>query len=246
LQDFRFYRSYESSGNAAKEGFAFRVAVETTDLFVRADRELKDAALHAAQTARNAVAEHIRQRPEFAASLVPLDDPAEPQPAVVAAMYRAARAAGVGPMAAVAGAVAEAVGRELRKSARWVLVENGGDIYIDADRPVTVGLYAGASPFSGKLGLKLDADGLPWGVCTSSGTVGPSLSFGCADAATVVSRDAALADAVASGLGNRIQHPEDIEAALDWTLSISGVTGALAIVGNRLGCRGDLTLEKLT
>jgi ApbE superfamily uncharacterized protein (UPF0280 family) len=125
-------------------------------------------------------------------------------------------------------------------------VENGGDIYIDADRPVTVGLYAGASPFSGKLGLKLDADGLPWGVCTSSGTVGPSLSFGCADAATVVSRDAALADAVASGLGNRIQHPEDIEAALDWTLSISGVTGALAIVGNRLGCRGDLTLEKLT
>jgi ApbE superfamily uncharacterized protein (UPF0280 family) len=246
LEDFRFYRSYESSGNAAGKGFAFRVAIETTDLFIRADRELTDAALKAAQAARSAVAEHIRQRPEFAETLVPLDDPTEPQPAVVAAMYRAARAAGVGPMAAVAGAVAEAVGRELRKSARWVMVENGGDIYIDADRPVTVGLYAGASPFSGKLGLKLDADGLPWGICTSSATVGPSLSFGCADAATVLCRDAALADAVASGLGNRIQRPEDIEAALDWTLSISGVTGALAVVGNRLGCRGDLTLEKLT
>jgi ApbE superfamily uncharacterized protein (UPF0280 family) len=160
-------------------------------------------------------------------------------------MYRAATAAGVGPMAAVAGAVARWVGRMLREKSDWVIVENGGDIHIDTGRPVTVGLYAGTSPFSGRIGLRLDPGPMPLGVCTSSATVGPSLSFGRADAATVVSRDAALADAAASGLGNRISGPADLEAALSWVLDVPGVMGALAVCGGRMAARGEIEIVKL-
>lgn len=241
--DFRFYRDYDDAGE--QRGAAFRVSVETTDLYVRAERDMTAVVETFALQAREAIAAHIRRRPEFLHSLTPLEEPGEPVPEIVLAMYRAAQAAGVGPMASVAGAVAQDVGRKLLRYSRWAMVENGGDIFLRADREVTVGLYAGTSPFSGRLGIRLEADPLPWGICTSSATVGPSLSFGCADAATVLARDAALADAAASGLGNRIKSAADIEAALDWTLSIPGVAGALAVVGDRLGCRGHIELTKL-
>ena len=110
-------------------------------------------------------------------------------------MIFAAQAAGVGPMAAVAGALAEQVGQRLLKSTSEVIIENGGDIFIGARQILTVGVYAGGSPLSLKLGLRIDpAKGIR-GICTSSGTVGHSLSFGKADAVCVLSDSCALADA---------------------------------------------------
>src|SRR5690606_22056825 len=97
-----------------------------------------------------------------------------------------------------------------------VIVENGGDIYLRMDRPVEIGLYAGAdSPFSGTLRLRVDPRGAGLGVCCSSGTVGHSLSFGKADAVVTVAADAALADAAATSLCNRIQTTDDIASILD-------------------------------
>lgn len=242
-EDARFYRVYGREAEALG-GTAFRVAVETTDLYVRAERDLTAESLAAVAEVRGAVAAHIAERPEFLSSLAPLAEPPGVHEAA-AWMYRAATAAGVGPMAAVAGAVARWVGRRLREKSGWVIVENGGDIHIDTGRPVTVGLYAGTSPFSGRIGLRLDPGPMPLGVCTSSATVGPSLSFGRADAATVVSRDAALADAAASGLGNRISGPADLEAALAWVLDVPGVMGALAICGGRMAALGEIEIVKL-
>ena len=117
-------------------------------------------------------------------------------PPLLRTMLSAARLAGVGPMASVAGAIAQAVGAALKPHSSSIIVENGGDCYLDMDEETTVGIYAGPrSPFSGKIGIRLTADVFPLGICTSSGTVGHSLSFGKADAVTVTARDAALADA---------------------------------------------------
>jgi ApbE superfamily uncharacterized protein (UPF0280 family) len=148
-------------------------------------------------------------------------------------------------MAAVAGAIAGAVGRELRLHSREVLVENGGDLFLDLAQDAVVGIFAGGSPFTGQIALRVRAQNSPLGICTSSGTVGPSLSYGRADAATAMAPDPALADAVATALGNRIHGPEDLQAAVEWARSVPGVRGALAILGDRLAAAGEVELVEL-
>lgn len=133
--------------------------------------------------------------------------------------------AGTGSMAAVAGVVAQ----ELMPLNPQVVVENGGDIYLALAREATVGLWAGKFLLSGRLGLKLAA-AMPCAICTSSGTVGPSLSLGRADAATIVAKDGALTDA--SALGNRVQSRGDLAAAV-------------AVLGDRLAAWGEIELAEL-
>lgn len=238
----RFYRDYRP---APAGRVPFRVQVETTDLYLRADRDLSTAALAAVRRARGWLKAHIATCPDFATALQPLEAPPGALPPLVGRMYAAGRAAGVGPMAAVAGAVAEQVGTELRALSGEVLVENGGDLYLDLRKDATVGLYAGTSPFSGRIGLRIGAAATPLAVCTSSGTVGPSLSFGVADAAVAVAGDAALADAVATALGNHVRRLQDLEPAVSWALSIPGVLGAVAVMGARLAVRGEVELVQV-
>ncbi len=223
---------------------AFEVRVGTSDLYLRADRDLSREALAALRTVRGHIEAHAAERPAFATALAPLDAPPG-MPSVVEAMYAAGRSAGVGPLAAVAGAVAGAVGRELRRWTREVLVENGGDIYAELEEETVIGLFAGPSPLSGRVGLRIAPEDTPLGVCTSSGTVGPSLSFGRADAATVVARDPALADAVATALGNRIRSAPDLEPAVSWATGVPGVLGAVAVLGDRLAAMGAVELVPL-
>lgn len=238
-------RSYRRFTAGAAKRVPFRVCVATTDLYLRADRDLTAQALTAVRRARAAVEEHIARRPAFATALTPLPAPDDAPAPIVSAMYAAAEAAGVGPMAAVAGAVAGAVGRALRALSREVLVENGGDLYLDLEEDAVVGLLAGTSPFSGRLGLRLSPSQAPLGVCTSSGTVGPSLSYGCADAAVVLAPDPALADAVATAAGNRVHGADDLEPTVDWALRVPGVTGAVAVLGDRLAARGAVEFVEL-
>ncbi len=235
----RFYRDY-----CAGAGVAFRVAVKTTDLFIRAQKDLSREALALILAERAAIEAEIAANPHFAPSLVPLAEREGAAP-VAKMMYRAAAMADVGPMAAVAGAVAQRVGIGLRPLTPFVIVENGGDIYLDTGRETLVGLWAGNSPFSGRLAIKVDCRAGPLGVCTSSATVGPSLSFGIADAATIIAADAALADAMASALGNRIKKTSDVEVAVEWAAGQKGVLGALAVAGDRLAARGGISLERI-
>lgn len=157
-------------------------------------------------------------------------------------MCSAANKAGTGPMSAVAGALAEAVGFFLLDSIPEVIVENGGDIFLKVLNTVHVGVYAGKSPLHGRLALKIDPGTTPLGVCTSSGTVGPSLSFGRADAAVVISPSTALADAVATALGNRVNDKSDLEKALEFVRSIEGVSGAVVIAGESVAACGNIEL----
>ena len=108
-------------------------------------------------------------------------------------------------MASVAGAMAEAFQETSLESSTEVIVENGGDIYLATSRERVIGIYAGTSPLSIKLGIAISPEDSPLGICTSSGTVGPSLSFGKADAVCVLSKSAALADAAATAVGNVVR-----------------------------------------
>ncbi|MBI5523899.1 MAG: UPF0280 family protein [Desulfarculus sp.] len=224
---------------------AFTVRVKETDLWIQAQEDLSQPALESILRHRRGLEAYIEEHSLFLASLTPL--PQDPlAPPLVRAMLAAGLATGTGPMAAVAGAVAQFVAQDLLALSPQVVVENGGDIYLALERETVVGLWAGKSPLSGKLGLKLPATAMPCAVCTSSGTVGPSLSLGRADAATILAKDGALADAAASALGNRVHNRGDLAGAVEWVAQwIPGVLGALVVLGDRLAAWGDIELVDL-
>ena len=223
---------------------SFQAAVKETDLFVRAQRNLHSETLRIIEECRRPLEGYIRAHPLFLHSLEPLEVGSN-APEIVRLMAEAAKAAGVGPMAAVAGAMAEMVGTRLLEYSGEVIVENGGDIFIKTNKGRRISIFAGASPFTGRLALEIEPERTPLGVCTSSGTVGPSLSLGMADAAVVLSKSAALADAAATAVGNLVKAPQDIKAALQRGQEIAGVTGILIIAGESMGAWGEIKLVKL-
>ena len=235
--EIRFYRDFRSS----QRWESYRVRVESTDLYVRSRGNHAFWVQKRVCELRRVLKEHIRRQPEFLDALTPISRKRGVHP-MLAAMYRASELAGTGPMAAVAGAVAQWVGHGLHRLSGEVIVENGGDVYLCLEQAGKVTLYAGNSKFSGAVGLALDPTKTPAAVCTSSGTVGHSYSQGRAAAATIVSRDACLADAVATGAANLINSEQDLEAALEYALSIPGVLGAVLILGDRLAAKGDVEL----
>ncbi len=223
---------------------ATRVIVQETDLCIYADRDVSASAKEAVIRQRGYIENYMRRHPEFAPSLnpLPLDDLA---PKIVQDMMDAGRKAQVGPMAAVAGAVAEHVARILRADANQIIIENGGDLFADAAQDITIAVYAANSPLSLRIGLKITADLMPLAVCTSSGTVGHSLSKGRADAVCVLSRSCPLADAAATAIGNRVRTTEDIDPAIRWGGAIDGVMGILVVLGEKMGAWGKVELVPL-
>ncbi len=237
----RFYRERHRRA----EWVVFRAQYQESDLWIRADRDLRQVAQDAVLTCRRHLEDYIARHPAFLHSLQPLPDD-DHAPPVVREMLRASLAAAVGPMAAVAGAIAQAVGQRLKAQGSGAIVENGGDCYLDVTEDITMAVYAGPrSPFTNRLGLRFSVTDLPLGVCTSSGTIGHSLSFGRADAVTVVAPNAALADAAATRLGNVVQDPATINAALQLAAEIPGLAGVLILVNDRLGAWGNLELLPL-
>jgi len=183
----------------------------------------------------------IAQDPLFKDTLEPYQEPAGADPLIVS-MCSAARRAGVGPMAAVAGAIAEeAVRAMVGAGASQAAVDNGGDICMFLTEPLEVGIFAGESPLR-DVGMRFPAEGRYYSICTSSGTVGPSISFGIADAAVVLAEDASLADACATRLGNEVQSADEegMLRALEVVMRVDGVDGAMVIVGEKVAMRGRI------
>ena len=218
----------------------FNVCVGETDLMIGCDTDLSSDALRYIRRARSILNKHIDMYPDFKASLEPIELN-ESYSDLIKIMIRAGKVAGTGPMAAVAGAI----GNKLLLQSEQVFVENGGDIFFASSKDRTIAIYAGDSVLSNKVGIKIRAGLFPLGICTSSGTVGHSYSKGKADAVTVLSANTALADAVATELGNRIQSSDDIEKGLEFALEIEGITGAVVIIGDKLGVAGDIELASI-
>ncbi len=236
----RWYRNC----TRAPDLVSFSVQIKESDLLIWAEKNLQDLAYKRLEKERSNLEAYLRYDPRFGHSLVPVA-PASFAPPLCQMMAEAAKKAGVGPMASVAGAINEMVGEELLRESEEVIVENGGDLLVFSRKDRVVAVYAGEdSPFSFRIGIKLPP-GKKWGVATSSGTVGHSLNFGKADAVVVVAESAAVADAWATGLANHIHSREDIKRLLEFSRQITDIQGVLIILGEFLGVEGSIRIEKL-
>jgi ApbE superfamily uncharacterized protein (UPF0280 family) len=216
----RYYRHWISD----RDLVSFSVVVKETDLLIRAGCDLTAQALEVTNKCRTELEQYIAAHPEFEVSLEPLSVE-EHAPSLVKEMAGAAHKAGVGPMAAVAGAIAERVGTELLDFSDEVIVENGGDIFIKSTVERLIGVYAGESKLTGKIAFTIRPEETPLGICTSSGTVGHSLS-----------------DAAATAIGNLVGSAEDIGNALQAARGIDGIKGAAIIKDDHMGLFGQIQL----
>jgi len=221
--------------------FQFNVTEFESDLEIFAKCRLENEAKEQLKKYRSEIQKYIDAHPEFLTSLVPLkvqDD----APEIVKHMCLAAKAAGVGPMAAVAGAVSQYVGMTLCKYTDEIIIENGGDIYMKNKTDKYILIYAGKSPLSNKIALLIPGENKSVGICTSSGKVGHSLSFGKADAVVVISRDTLLADAAATAVCNMVKSVDDIKQSIDFAKSVPGIDGVVIIIQDKLGAWGNINL----
>ena len=224
-----------------KDLVSFNVVVKETDLYIRASTNLKTKAYKLVLKYRDTLEKYIERHPTFVTSLEPLpvgDD----APRIAKSMSAATSRVGIGPMASVAGAIAEFVGNELLAFSPEIIVENGGDIYLKSLEKRIVGIYAGKSPLTGKIGLEIKSEDTPLGICTSSGTVGHSLSYGKADAVVVLSKSAPLADAAATAIGNLIIQASDIRRGIELAKGIEGLKGVIIIKDDNVGLWGEVKI----
>jgi uncharacterized protein len=234
----RTYRGHVIADNLA----CFQVIVEETDVLILSDSDFSKQARCIIKELRLILKNYINKNPKFARSLTPVSDDRK-CPDIIRDMIHASRKCMVGPMASVAGAMSEAVGKELLKYSSQVIVENGGDIFMSSNQKRIVGVYTGEdSKFNNKLAIQINPKDMPCGICTSSATIGHSLSFGNADAAVVISDSCSLADACATCLCNMVKTKDDIAKAINFGKSIKGINGILVVMKDRLGAWGNISL----
>ena len=237
IHEERIYRSLINKDNLT----SYSVKIAESDLFISSDTNLADVALKSLIKHRHSLETYIRNHPEFRTSLLPLPED-NLAPPIIREMISKSKICGVGPMASVAGAVSEYVGYDVLDQTENLIIENGGDIFLKSKNKLTISVYAGESALSYKVNILVRPEDLPLGICTSSATVGPSLSFGKADAVCVISKSATLADAAASAIGNKVKSKKDIKTALDYGIKIPGVRGIIIICGNDMGAIGEVEL----
>lgn len=225
----------------SKDLIKFTAIEKETDLLILADKNLQKTALTSIAKYRGEMENYLQGDPLFITAFKPYRIRLK-APQIIKDMASAARRAKVGPMAAVAGAIAEYVGKDLLKHSEEVIVENGGDIFMKVEQPKKIGIYAGKSRFSNKIAVEIDPGETPLGVCTSAGTVGHSVSHGKADAVVVKAKSAALADAAATAIGNVIKSPMDLDAGLRLAKKIKGLKGVLIIKDDYMGAWGKMKI----
>jgi ApbE superfamily uncharacterized protein (UPF0280 family) len=238
-------RAYRDFVRPQKEEVRFQVVVEQTDLLIVAEKDLQIEIASYVSQIRGEIKNWIMFHPEFAESLVPIELP-DSAPEIILAMIEAATVCDVGPMAAVAGAVAQAVGDRFVAESPNILVENGGDTYLHSTRDRVVALLP--EPDSGAMvGLKIEAGSFPVAICSSSGTIGHSLSLGTGDLVAVRAKDARLADAAATVLCNLLKSEDDIRYVLKQAreLACAGVEGVFAQYDKKIAAWGELELVAL-
>jgi len=222
-----------------KQAFQYK---ESRGTFISDSEDSIRVAASSIKFHRKKLEQYVQYHPDFLYSLQPVH--VENGPEVAALMADAAAQVGVGPMAAVAGVLADLAVKEMvLKGANVAVVENGGEAALMSDRSIDVALSAGDSPLSKRIGFRI-AD-FPKGLATSSGLYSHALSFGDADSVTVFAENAGLADAAATAVGNVVKGNDiqgSIEQGVEKALSIEGILGVFIIYGQRIGMGGDVPL----
>ncbi|MGB4671550.1 MAG: UPF0280 family protein [Bacteroidaceae bacterium] len=241
----RFYRSTFSH----KSRQWFPVKFLESDLWIGVDKGSLDEsmpayALDALIKLRRSMDDYLLVDPTYKKSLVPYDS-RDSAPTIFKEMSKVSHRTGIGPMGAVAGAVAKHIADMLMQEYQIqdLIIENGGDIWADVSTDVEIAVFAGESPLSGKVGLHIPKQEFPLGICTSSGTVGPSLSFGKADAVMIVCRDVLLADSYATAMANKIQTADDLQPVIEHISANNDILGALAVKDDRMAVCGRYELR---
>lgn len=227
----RFYRDWAR----AKDLYPLRITAKETDLQIFTNKPVElEFVEERIRAYRWEIENYINKDHRFLTALKPIPVELNAAP-IVRDMAEQSSKANVGPMSTVAGAIAEFLGKDLLGAGhKEVIVENGGDIFLKSRRVRKVGVYVGRSKMWSKLQLEIKPKDTPLGICTSSGTIGHSLSFGCADSVVILSKSTSLADSVATATANRINSKEDLQRALDFARSIKGILGVVIILKNNL------------
>ncbi len=243
-------RTYRTQFNTERfTGFV--ISYLETDLWIGVNPgsfqpEMENVALAKIKSLRNKFDEYIQLEPFFKKSLKPFQ-PTQNAPAETVEMAVVAEKAGIGPMSAVAGLFAREVGEEILKnfSVEELIVENGGDIYVLLKSELTLSVFAGDSILSERIGLVIPPEKQKLGICTSAGTVGPSLSYGKADAVVVICEDVLLADAFATAFGNKVKSAADVEKVIKYSEKYPDILSLLIICEDKIGIRGDYEMRVL-
>ena len=234
----RFYR------HALKGLNTCEVAYKESDLYIVSNNALDQDALKAALIKYYSVIDaYAKEHAEFVTSLTPLIPDAS-APCIVQDMTTASRSAGIGPFSTVAGAIAHYLGRDFMDKTDELLIENGGDIFININQPKRIGLYLGESFTKPTLTMTIASRGEPFGICSSSATIGHSLNFGTADLVTIIARDALIADAFATHYSNRIHTQADAHAVLDEAIKNPLIEGIVIAACKKLFFWGALQINQ--
>lgn len=188
---------------------------------------------------------YMSRNRDFLLAMDPIETDEENLPPIVKRMYESSALADVGPMACVAGTISElSLDYLIERKSKYSIVENGGDIALVCDRKVLCGIYSHNSVLGNEIAFEIRPRSSPLGICTSSGRIGHSISFGEADSVTVISQSPSLADGLATRIANDVTGPDSeskvanaLEASESYREFFKGV---LIISDENVGVAGKL------
>jgi ApbE superfamily uncharacterized protein (UPF0280 family) len=230
----RFYRQ-----NVDDNLYSFEITIKESNLFIKTCKDLKLLAFDALYKIRKDLESYILKSKDFFTSLVPVKQD-KSAPPIVKKMIKTSSIVGVGPMACVAGAVSAELGKILLKHCDECIVENGGDIFLKLNKDTKLGLYVGKGNPLNDIYIILKKSDRPYGICTSSAKVGPSLSFGTSDASLIISHDAYFSDCLASACGNIIKNENDLQKAIDLAMTFKETIGCCFVCNGKIAFWGDI------
>lgn len=244
MKHLSHHRSYRNLCSPDSGEIAIQAVVEQSDLYIISRTDITAHVLDRLNKIRRDIKGYIYLHPEFSHSLIPVDvDTEKNSPEIVRLMARASSLFGVGPMAAVAGAIAQDIADYASKISPDILVENGGDIFMHSTKDRIVGLLPHPDePVT--LGIKISRGETPCAICSSSATIGHSLSLGQGDLVTVRAKSGAVADAGATFLCNMLRSRKSLKTItrMQKELQQKGIIGVLAQMDHELHVWGDMEL----
>ncbi len=233
----RFYRLWQNPEDLV----GFQVKYRETDLTIFAKKNLKGISQRFLKECRKPIEKTIQEYPEFKDSLKPLKIKSKYK--IINKMIEISDEAGIGPMAGVAGAIAECVGKRLINYSEEVIIENGGDIWIKSSKDRILMVYAGEhSPFKDKIKIKIRSKNTPCSICTSSKSIGHSLNFGQTDATVVIAKSAIVADIFATAISNTVKSKKDLEKSIEYCLTLDRLIGGLILIDDMAAAWGEIEL----